>query len=160
MTMYNLIEYSKNDRKTTGSLWNYYRDEPNNPPADNYNSDTITNSAFFKYKSSITGKRPNNDDNDNNTKDDVEIVVPLKYLSNFWRNLDMRLINCEINIILTCSENCVLTDIITHAAIPPQKDDPRPPINAPLNVTFKIADAKLYISVVGLSIQDDNDLLE
>ena len=56
MPMYNLLECSKNYRKTTGSLWNYYRDEPNNPPAANYNADSITNSASFKYKSSITGK--------------------------------------------------------------------------------------------------------
>ena len=56
MPMYNLLEYSKNYRKTTGSLWNYYRDEPNNPPDDNYNADPITNSESFKYKSSITGK--------------------------------------------------------------------------------------------------------
>ena len=56
MPMNNLIEYSKKYGKTTGSLWNYYRDEPNNPPAANYNADSITNSASFKYKSSITGK--------------------------------------------------------------------------------------------------------
>ena len=80
--MYNLVEYSKNYRKTTGSLWNYYRDEPNNPPVDNCNSDPVANSSSFKYKSSIIGKTQNNDNNDNNTKD-VEIVVPLKYLSNF-----------------------------------------------------------------------------
>ena len=54
--MYNLLEYSKNYRKTTGSLWNYYRDEPNNPLATNYNADPITNTASFKYKTSITGK--------------------------------------------------------------------------------------------------------
>ena len=66
MPMYNLIEYSKNYRKTTGSLWNYYRDEPNNPPLNdddpptiNYNADPITNSESFKYKSSITGKTSN-----------------------------------------------------------------------------------------------------
>ena len=72
--MYHLIKCSKNYRKTTGSLWNYYRDEPNNPT--------------FKYKSSIVGKIPNNDNDVNNTKD-VEIVVPLKYLCNFWRTLDI-----------------------------------------------------------------------
>ena len=66
MPMYNLLEYSKNYRKTTGSLWNYYRDEPNNPPLNdddpptiNYNADPITNSESFKYKSSITGKTSN-----------------------------------------------------------------------------------------------------
>ena len=83
MPMYNLIEYCKNYRKTTGSLWNYYRDEPNNPPNDNYNADPITNSASFKYKSSLIRKTPNNDNNDNNKVKDVQIFVPLKYLSNF-----------------------------------------------------------------------------
>ena len=66
MPMYNLLEYSKNYRKTTGSFWNYYRDEPNNPPLNddnpptvNYNADLITNSESFKYKSSITRKTSN-----------------------------------------------------------------------------------------------------
>ena len=63
MSMYNLLEYSKNYRKTTGIFWNYYRDKHNNsplndddPPTINYNADPITDSEFFKYKSSITGK--------------------------------------------------------------------------------------------------------
>ena len=59
MTMYNLLEYSENYRKITGSLWNYYRDKPNNPPTANYNTDPITNSESFKYKSSLTGKTSN-----------------------------------------------------------------------------------------------------
>ena len=54
--MYNLLEYSKNYRKTTGSLWNYYRDESNDFPANNYNASPLTNCEFFKYRSSITGK--------------------------------------------------------------------------------------------------------
>ena len=74
--MYNLIECNKNYRKGTGSLWNYYRDELNNLRADNYNADPITNCASFKYKSSIIGKTPDNNNNDNNTID-VEVVVPL-----------------------------------------------------------------------------------
>ena len=69
MPMYNLLEYSKNYRKTTGSLWNYYRDEPNNPPLNNYNADPITNSESFKYKSSITGKTSDeNQENNENTE--------------------------------------------------------------------------------------------
>ena len=63
MLMYNLLEYNKNYRKKTGSLWNYYRDEPDNPPLNdddpptfNYNADPIANSESFKCKSSITGK--------------------------------------------------------------------------------------------------------
>ena len=59
MPIYNLLEYSKNYRKATGSLWSYYRDEPNNPPATNYNANSIKNSASSKYKTSITGKTSN-----------------------------------------------------------------------------------------------------
>ena len=66
--MQNLIEYSKNYSKAIGSLQNYYRDEPDNLSADNDNTDPIKNSASFKYKISIIGKTPNNDINDNNTK--------------------------------------------------------------------------------------------
>ena len=59
MPMYNVLEYSKNFRKTTESLWNYYSDKPNNPPAAVYNAGPITNPESFKYKSSITGKTSN-----------------------------------------------------------------------------------------------------
>ena len=55
VSMQNLLEYCKNYRKTTGSLWNYYIDKSNNSPAADYNTDLITNSESFKYKSSITG---------------------------------------------------------------------------------------------------------
>ena len=79
MPMYNLIEYSDNYSKTSGSLWQYCRDDPN---------DNIIQSESFKSKIKITGKTPAN----GNTKD-VEILVPLKYLSNFWRTLEMPLIN-------------------------------------------------------------------
>ena len=87
MPMYNLIEYSDNYSKTSGSLWQYYKDEPN---------DNLANSESFKSKVKITGSTPAG----GNTKD-VKIIVPLKYLSNFWRNLEMPLINCEVNLILT-----------------------------------------------------------
>ena len=67
--MYSLIEHSKNYRKTTGSLWNYYRDEPNNPPAANYNADPTINSASFKYQTSIIGKTSiSNQENGENTE--------------------------------------------------------------------------------------------
>ena len=87
MPMYNLTEYSDNYAKTTGSLRQYFRDEPN---------DVLRNSKTFKSKIKITGKTPD-DDNEK----DVEIMVLLKYLSNFWRTLEMPLINCEVNLILT-----------------------------------------------------------
>ena len=153
MPMDNLLEYSKNYRKTTGSLWNYYRDEPNNPPATDYNADPITNSESFKYKSSITGKTSNaNQEDGENTEQgntettkNLKIVVPLKYLSNFWRTLDMPLINCEVVLTLTWSDNCVLTNITTEAARAAEGDNPaRQAINAPTNATFQITDTKLH----------------
>ena len=87
MPMYNLIEYSDNYSKTSGSLWRYYKDELN---------DNLTDSELFKSKIKITG----NTLADGNTED-VEIIVPLKYLSNFWKTLEMLLINCEVNLIIT-----------------------------------------------------------
>ena len=81
MPMYNLIEYSKNYRKTTESLWDYYRDEPNSGlGGDNSNRKySIKDSKYFDYQTIITGKLEGN----NAEKDDAKIVVPLKYLSNF-----------------------------------------------------------------------------
>ena len=86
MPMYNLIEYSDNYAETSGSLWQYYRDEPN---------DNLATSESFKSKIKITGKTP-----DNANEKYVEIMVPLKYLSNFWSTLEMPLINSEVSLIL------------------------------------------------------------
>ena len=85
MPMYNMIEYSDSYSKTSGSLWQYYKKYPN---------DNITQSELFKYKIKVTGKTPAAGNTIN-----VEIAVPLKYLSNFWRTLEMLLINCEVNLI-------------------------------------------------------------
>ena len=62
-------------------------------------------SKSFKSKIKITGKTPAADN-----RKDVEIIVSLKYLSNFWRTLEMHLINCEVNLILTWSKDCVITN--------------------------------------------------
>ena len=73
----------------------------------------------------------------------------------------MPLINCEISLTLTWSENCVLTDIKTQTAAAAQGDNPaRERIDAPTNATFKITDTKLYVPVVTLSTKDDNNFLE
>ena len=97
MPMYNLIEYSDNYAKTSESLCQYFKDEPDD-------NDDMDESESFKSKIKITEKNPNN-----GNEKDVEIMVPLKYLSNFWRTLEMPLINCEVNLILTCSSTCVIT---------------------------------------------------
>ena len=83
--MYNLLEYSKNYRKATGSFWNYYRDEPNSGLGGDSNNInySIKDSKSFLYKTNIIGKLGGN-----NTEKKVEIVFPLKYLSNFWRTLE------------------------------------------------------------------------
>ena len=96
MPMYNLIEYSDNYAKTTGSLWQYCKDIPNqnnNNKVIVFAKNNLTDSFNFKVK--FTGQT-----GDNGTKN-VEIMVPLKYLNNFWRTLEMSLINCEVNLILT-----------------------------------------------------------
>ena len=127
MPMYNLIEYSDNYAKTTGSLWQYFRDEPN---------DDIEDSESLESKIKIIGKTPDNDN-----EKDVEIMVPLKYLSNFWKTLEMPLINCEVNLILTWSSTCLTTD--SNGA-----------------GTFAITDTKLYIPVATLSTQENTKLLQ
>ena len=91
MPMYNLLEYSKNCRKTTGSIWKYYRDESSNPLS--------SNSESFEYKTSITGNTYDVDEDDDGydankaSKNETEVVIPLKYLSNFSRNSNIPLIN-------------------------------------------------------------------
>ena len=139
MRMYNLIEYSDNYAKTTGSLWQYCKDIP----ARNANDDIAifaenNTTDSFKSKAKITGQTGNN-----GTKD-VEIIVPLNYLSNFWRTLELPLINCEVNLILTWSSSCVLiaTAIQNPAA------------------TFEITDTKLYVPLVTLSTQENTKFLQ
>ena len=145
MPMYNLLEYSKNYRKTTGSLWNYYRDEPSNPLSPN--------SESFKYKTSIRGNTYNVGDGEEGYdankvgKNETEVVIPLKHLSNFWRSLNIPLINCEVELILTWSKNCVLADMTVAN-------------NPPTGLEFQIKDTKLYVPVVTLSKENDIKLLE
>ena len=103
MPMYNLIEYSDNYSKTFGILWPYCKDEPALNPVDyntmvDFNANNVTTSSF-KIKQKIIGKTGGNGIKD------VEIIVLLKYLSNFWRTLEMLLINCEINLDLNRSKN-------------------------------------------------------
>ena len=139
MPIYNLIEYSNNYSKTSGSLLQYCKDIPAVNNASNIIDFTTTNTTdSFKFKTKITGQT----DNDGRI-DDVEIMVPLKYLSNFWRTLEMPLINCEVELILTWSAGCVIiyTDVDNQV------------------LTFTITETNLYVSVVTLSTQDNTKLL-
>ena len=124
MSMYSLIEYSDIYSKTSWSLW-----------LDFTTTNTIDS---FKCKTKITGQT----DNDGRI-DDVEIMVPLKGLSNFWRTLEMPLINCEVELILDWSANCIITSISVANQVP----------------TFTITETNLYVPVVTLSTQDNAKLL-
>ena len=89
MPMYNLIEYSDNCSETSGSLWQFKRDEiTHNADVTNDN-----NASSFKYKAKLIGNTENK-----GTKNGVKIAVPLNYLSNFWRSLEMPLINCKVEL--------------------------------------------------------------
>ena len=140
-----MLEYSKNYKKTTGSLWNYCRYKPSNP--------LPSNSESFKYKTSITGNTYNVDADEASYdpkkvgKNETEVVIPLKHLSKFWKQINIPLINCEIELILTWSKNCILTDM-TEANSPPN------------GLEFQIADTKLRVPVVTLSKENDKNLLE
>ena len=139
MPMYNLIEYSDDYAKTTGSLWQYCKDIPARDANDEITEFRRNNTTdAFKFKAKITGQT-----GDDGTKD-VEIIVPLKYLSNFWRTLEMPSINCEVNLILTWSSTCVLI----ATSIPNQ------------NATFAITDTKLYVPVVTLSTQENTKFFQ
>ena len=106
---------------------------------------------------SITGKL----EGDNAEKDDVRIVVRLKHLSNFWRTLDMPLMNCKVSLTLTWSENCVITSKSYRRVVAAQGNNPAVDgIDNPIGATFKIKDTKLYVPVVTLSTENDNRLLE
>ena len=104
MLMYNLIEYSDNYSKTSGSLWQYYRDEPALVD-DGAVANFPGNCASFKYKQKLTIST-----GDNSTKA-IQIFATLKYLSIFWETREMLLISCENNLILTWSANCVISNI-------------------------------------------------
>ena len=139
--MYNLIEYSDNYSDTSGSLWQFKRDEIEGDVDLTVDAQHIpNNSSSFKYKSSFITNR-----------NGVKIVVPLKYLSNFWRSLEMPLINCKVELSLKWFENSVLT----KAAIGPNAD-----ATGAEGATFKITNAKLYVPVVTLSAEDNVTLVK
>ena len=152
-----------NYKKTVGSLYNYYRDELSDDD-DNNNFDNIkvVNSNAFRYKNKITSNTYNlgaadaGYDANKNGKQDIELAIPLKYLGNFWRALNMLLISCEVFLELKWNKNCIITSlesIVINAG---------PPIirsNVPTSATLSITECKLYIPVVTLSKDDAIKLL-
>ena len=133
MPMYNLIEYSDNYQDSSGTLYQYEQ------PEDNAIADlTVSNLSSFKYKVSLLGDPVHAG---GAAKRNVKVVVPLKYLSNFFRSLEMPLINCKIKLNLTWKKECVLSN---------QNGD----------AVFIINDTKLYVPVVTLSKEDNKDFIE
>ena len=134
MAMYNLLEHSDNYQNSTGSLYQFKRDEP---PDDN--ADVANNTLSLVYKSKLIKGT------DNNNVNYVKLVVPLKYMSNFFRSLEMPLVNCKIDLELTWHKDCMIFSA-----------------NAAANrvVSFMITDTKLYIPLVTLSTKDNNNLIK
>ena len=162
MPMYNLLEYSKNYRKTIGSLYNYYRDKLTNDNKNNFANRNVVNSNTFKYKNKIIGNTYNVDaaaagyDANKNGTQEVEIAIPLKYLGNFWRALNMPLISCEVSLELKWNKNCVITSLKesqVDADLPVVRD------GAPTGANLAINECKFYIPVVTLSKDDEIKLL-
>ena len=165
MPMYNLLEYSKNYRKTIGSLYNYYRDELTNdniPAGNTFDNVRVVNSSPFKYKNKIIGNTYNVDaadegyDANKEGTQKIELAIPLKYLGNFWRALNIPLVSCEVSLELKWNKNCIITSLqkrVIEAARPSRVD------NAPTGATLNITDCKLYIPVVTLSKDDEIKLL-
>ena len=125
MPMYNLLEYSDNYEDTTGSLYQFKRDEP-----PNNNGAVTAETSSLKYKSidDVNG---------------IKLVVPLKYISNFFRSLEMPLVNCKVDLELTWTKDCVISSN-----------------NAAGNtvVSFKITDTKLYVPLVTSSTKYNSNL--
>ena len=98
MPIYNLIEYSENYQDSSATLYQYKRDEP--PETDAVADLAANTSSSFKYKINLLGD-PEHDAATNIAKLSAKVVAPLKYLSNFFRSLEMPLINCKIKLKLT-----------------------------------------------------------
>ena len=141
MPMYNLLEYSDNYADSFASLYQFKRDEPNMTDAGNPDNVTTADPPSFKYKSSLSGSRvaAGADDNDHALLRNAKIVVPLKYLSNFFRSLEVPLINCKIHLELSWANNCVMPNVAEAT-------------------TFQVKSTKLYVPLVTLSTKDNVNL--
>ena len=132
MPMYNLLEYSDNYQDSTGSLHQFKRNEP---PDDN--ADVANNTSSLVYKSKLISGT------DDNNVNNVKLVVPLKYVSSFFRSLEMPLVNCKTNLELTWHKDCIISSVNAAAG---------------QIVSFMITNTKLYVPVVTLSTKNNNNL--
>ena len=145
MTMYSLVEYSDNYADSSVSLYQFKRDESPMNDAGNPLNFALDNLTSFEYKAILLGKATDADGNDRSLKN-KKIVIPLKYLSNFFRSLEMPLINCKIHLELNWNSNCVMYGADTYAG----GDNPNN-----RETTFKITSTKLYVPIVTLSTKDN-----
>ena len=127
-----MLKYSENYSDTSGSLWNFKKDE-----IEGDVDLTIDEASSFKYKANLIGNTVT--DGANRKKENVKIAVPLKYLINFWRSLEMPLINCKVKLSLGWYEECILSNEGNAA-------------------TFTITDAKLYVPVVTSRTEENTKL--
>ena len=140
MPMYNLIEYSDNYQDSSATLYQYKRDEP--PEEDAIPDLTANNSSSLKYKIKLIGNVTEvAGDAAGVRRLNVKVLGPLKYLSNFFRSLEMPLINCKIKLNLTWKKECALSTDAREAV-------------------FITNDTKLYVPVVTLSKEDNKDFIE
>ena len=120
------------------------------------NNNKATTSKSFEYKTKLIGSTPNND-----YRSDAEVVVPLKYLSNFWRSLYLLLINCEIELDLSWSRYCVISEVSRTSRAVPNSNPVRYEVATTTNsAAFQINIAKLCVPVVTLSINHNIKVLE
>ena len=133
MPMYNLIDYSVKYSDTSVSLWQFKRDELPVTNAGSPDNVSVDKSTSIKYKSSFCKPL---EDGDEGVLQNVHFAVPLKYLSNFWRSLEMPFINCKIHLELNWSRDCVMSPIGDR--------------------TFKITNTKLCLPIVTLSSKNNN----
>ena len=144
LLMHNLLEYIQKYSMTLGCLWNYYRGE-----FDDVDGNASDGKSFI-YKTKIVGNTPERPANEGDANRrpvstlNVEVTIPLKYPSDFWRSLELALTNCEIELDLSWSKDCVLIEQNNNIT----------------GVNFFITSTKLYVVVVTLSINDNIKFLE
>ena len=139
MPMYNLLEYNQNYSITSGSLWNYYEDQIDDV------DDNASDGKLFIYKTKIVGNTPERPGNEGDANRppvptwNIEVTIPLKYLSNFCRYVDLPLINCELELDLSWTKDCVLIEQNNNITV----------------VNFMITSTNLYVPVTTLSVTNN-----
>ena len=148
--MYSLIEYSSNYSETIGSLWFYFKDQATDFKA---NISVTDNFKSLKYKDKLLGNKEDRDDNAaNGILKNAIIAVSLKYLSNFWRSIEMPLINCKVKLKFRWTKHYIFSVASTGNVDGNNDND-----NNNNNI-FTITDTQLFVPVVTLSARDNQKL--